>query len=68
VTRKWLCAAGAGRKYAPAAPVRGRSTSPLEVSWRRPYYRMALAPYVGYTLDGEPKLRVGSGQGRPEPA
>jgi len=49
----------------------GRSTSPLEVSllrrWR-PYCRMARDPYVGYTFDGEPQLRVGSGQGRAEPA
>jgi hypothetical protein len=46
----------------------GPSTSPLEVSLHRPYQRMALAPYVGYTFDGEPKLRVGSRQGRAEPA
>jgi hypothetical protein len=35
---------------------------------QRPYWRMALAPYVSYTLGGEPKLRVGPGQGRAEPA
>ena len=29
---------------------------------------MARVPYVGYTFGGEPKLRVGSGQGRAEPA
>ena len=33
-----------------------------------PYWRMARAPYAGYTSGGEPKLRVGSGQGRAEPA
>src|SRR5437016_9358517 len=43
------------------------STSPLEVS-RHPYPRMARVPYVGYTFGGEPKLRVGSCQGRAEPA
>ncbi len=29
---------------------------------------MARVPYVSYTFGGEPKLRVGSGQGRSEPA
>ena len=46
----------------------GPSTSPLEVSLHRPYRRMALAPYVGYTFGGEPKLRVGSCEGRAESA
>lgn len=51
------------------APLRDRSTSPLEVSRRRrPYLHMARAPYVSYTFGGEPKLRVGPGQGRAEPA
>jgi uncharacterized protein len=49
----------------------GPSASPLEVSLRRrlrPYNRMARDPYLSYTFGGEPKLRVGSGQGRAEPA
>ena len=46
----------------------GRSTSPLEVSWLCPYRRMVRNPYAGYTSGGEPKLRVGSGQGRAESA
>ena len=60
---KAVCSRGSNR-----ALLRGPSTSPLEVSWPCPYHRMALAPYVSYTFDGEPKLRVGSGQGRAEPA
>jgi hypothetical protein len=34
----------------------------------RPYSRMVLVPYVSYTFGCEPKLRVGPGQGRAEPA
>ena len=64
--RKTVCTRGSNW-----ALLCGSSTLPLEVSLlqrRRPYLRMAQYPYLGYTFDGEPKLRVGSGQGRAEPA